>query len=379
MALIETSLIWVAYAVAVGILLAISSIFVYIYQKPSERAISVTTVCIFTVSCLLATALLLPVDVALVSSPVRSKEGRRKDWADQDTVDNIQYQLKVVYYSLYSLDAVLCLLVLPFTYFFYEEYDERETEEGTQTLGSRIMGAMKFTIAFVLLCIILFLVGFFIPQPTREQSKHRDLDFFKHLFTENRGSNHSAGRNLTDLATGPERALTFALGLLITIGTLIYLLYTAAGLALLPITFIRSAPSISVPSLAANTDAELQENRERQHQLESRNEGAEGGLNDRDRRELDRLLQDERTLVRRQRLAADYSGENKNWLIRAWHKTEAVFRPLKLIGGFLLMIIAIVIFVSMLITGVDKAKNSICKRKYCFRLRPSWCSVCDVR
>lgn len=158
-----------------------------------------------------------------------------------------------------------------------------------------------------------------------------------------------------------ERALTFALGLLITVGTLIYILYTAAGLALLPITFIKSAPSISAPTLAANTASELEENRERQRQLEARNEGRPEGLDARDQRELAQLIRDERTLTRRQRLAAETTGENHR-LIQAWHKVEAVFRPIKLIGGFLLMIISLIIFVSMLITGVDKAKNSICKQ-----------------
>ena len=38
MALIQTSLIWVAYAVAVGILFLIASTFVYVYQKPRDRA-----------------------------------------------------------------------------------------------------------------------------------------------------------------------------------------------------------------------------------------------------------------------------------------------------------------------------------------------------
>lgn len=142
---------------------------------------------------------------------------------------------------------------------------------------------------------------------------------------------------------------------------MIYVLYTGAGLALLPVTFIRSAPSISAPTLAANTSSELEENRERQRQLESRNEDRDG-LSDRDCRELDALQRDERNLIRRERVAADSQGENKNWLVRAWHKTEAVFRPIKLIGGFLLMIIAIVIFVSMLITGIDKVKNSVCKQ-----------------
>ena len=191
MALIQTSLIWVAYAVAVVILLAIASVFIYIYQTPRDRAASVTTVCIFTISALLATVLLMPVDIALVSSTVRSKEGRRKDWATPNTVDDIVYTLKIVYYTLYSLDAVLCLIVVPFTYFFYEEYDEVATEEGTQSIGSRIWGALKYTIAFIVLAVILFLVGFFVPyaKGIRNGDNNKDLDYFKDLLTENRKYN----------------------------------------------------------------------------------------------------------------------------------------------------------------------------------------------
>jgi LMBR1 domain-containing protein 1 len=39
----------------------------------------------------------------------------------------------------------------------------------------------------------------------------------------------------------------------------------------------------------------------------------------------------------------------------------AVFRPIKLIGGILLLLLSILIWVSILITGIDKAKNSVCK------------------
>lgn len=346
MALIQTSLIWVTYVIAIVILLAIASIFVYLYQTPRDRAASVTTVCIFTMSALLATVLLMPVDIALVSSTSSSKDGRKKDWATPDYVENIVYTLKIVYYTLYSLDAILCLLVVPFTYFWYEEYDEDATEDGSQTVGSRLWGAFKYTLAFIALVVILFLVGFFVPVARKaKQDKHLDLDYFKHLLAENHG----------------ERALTFALGLLITIGTLIYLIYTAAGLALLPVALIKSAPSISAPSLAANTASQLEANRERQRQLEGRNESREGGLDARDRRELEALVREERTLIRRERLAAESSGEDRNWLVKVWIKIEAIFRPLKLLGGFLLMIVALIIFVSMLITGIDKAKNSICK------------------
>ena len=155
--------------------------------------------------------------------------------------------------------------------------------------------------------------------------------------------------------------MTFAIGLLVTIGTIVYVLYTAAGFALLPITLIKSAPRVSAPTLTATTASELEMNRERQQQLESRDAGSENGLSSKDRRELEALVREERTLVRRQRLAEEASGEGHGWLLKAWTKTEAIFRPLKLLGGIFLVLVAVLVWVSMLLTFIDKAKNSVCK------------------
>lgn len=187
MALIQTSLIWVAYAVAVAVLFVIASTFVYVYQKPRDRAAVVTAVCIFTTLALLATVLLIPVDVALVSSTSRSSLGRKKDWATPDKVGDIVFTLRVVYYTLYSLDALLCLLVIPFTYFWYEEYDEDAAEHGEQTAGQRIWGALKYTAAFLVFVVVIFLIGFFVPFAKQaKDDKRLDLDYFKHLLAENR-------------------------------------------------------------------------------------------------------------------------------------------------------------------------------------------------
>lgn len=343
---IQITLIWVVYAVAVALLLGIASLFVYLYQTHRDRSVYVTVVCIFTITCLLATILLLPVDVALVSSTTSSKLGQRKDWATQDKVDNILKTLKIVYYVLYSVDALLCLIVVPFTYFWYEEYDEVAAEEGGQTFGSRIWGAAKYTIIFVILCVAIFLVGFFVPVAKHQKGAHFDLDFFKNLLAENHG----------------ERALTFALGLLITVGTILYCFYTAAGLALLPITLIKSAPSVSAPALTATTESELESNRERQRQLEGRAQGNADGLSSKDQRELDALVREERTLRRRQRLANEASGEGQNFFYKVWIKLGAILRPIKLILGILMVVVVLLVFASMLVTGIDKAKNSICKR-----------------
>jgi len=150
--------------------------------------------------------------------------------------------------------------------------------------------------------------------------------------------------------------------LLISLGTLLYILYTAAGFALMPISFIKSAPSISAPQLSETTASALEQNRERQRQLEGRSAGRAEGLPAKDQRELEALHREERTLVRRERLAAEAQGEGKSTIVKAWTKICAIFRPIKLLGGIFLLLLSILIWVSMLITSIDKAKNSICKQ-----------------
>lgn len=303
MALIQTAFIWVAYGVAIALVALIAAVFTYTYQTPRDRSAVISTVTIITLTSLLATILLLPVDIALVSSTSSTKLGAKKEWATPERVDNILLSLKIVYYSLYSFDALLCLVVCPFTYFWYEEYDEVGADEGTSSFGKRFWNAFKYTIGFILLVVILFLVGFFLPIVDRKDA-HLDLDYFKRLLTENRG----------------ERALTFALGLLISLGTLLYVLYTAAGFALMPISFIKSAPAISAPQLHESTATALEQNRERQRQLEGRGAGRAEGLPAKDQRELEALVREERTLVRRERLAAEAQGQGKSTIVKAWTK-----------------------------------------------------------
>jgi LMBR1 domain-containing protein 1 len=184
MALVQILLIWTVYAFVVGILLAVGSVFVHVYQTPPDRYPSVTFTCVIGITSLLATVLLLPVDVALVSSTTSSELGRRKDWATQDEIDKITYSLTVVYYLLYSLDALLCLLGIPFAYFWCEEYDEDAAETCQQTVGWRLWGALKYTMSFVTILITLFLVGLFVPVSRNKNGM--DLDYFKKLLTETR-------------------------------------------------------------------------------------------------------------------------------------------------------------------------------------------------
>jgi LMBR1 domain-containing protein 1 len=88
----------------------------------------------------------------------------------------------------------------------------------------------------------------------------------------------------------------------------------------MPISFIKSAPSISAPQLYETTETALERNRERQRQLEGRGAGRADGLPAKDQRELEALVREERTLVRRQRMAAEAQGQGKSAIVKAWTK-----------------------------------------------------------
>ena len=151
------------------------------------------------------------------------------------------------------------------------------------------------------------------------------------------------------------------LGLLMTFGSCLYALYTSTGLALLPISFMKRTPSISDPTLRATTAQQLEINQERQRQLEGRCGGNPGLLSSKDRRELDTLTREERTLIRRQRLVEAAQGEGQSFWMRTWYKMETICRPFKLVWGALLLLVTIVTWMSMLVTSIDKARNSSCK------------------
>jgi len=331
--LLRTSLIWVTYGVAIGLALLAAIITTFTWQTRRDRSAIVSIVTIISLTSLLATVLLLPVDIALVSSTT-SALGVKKDWATPEHVAGIVKTLEVVYYSLYSFDALLCLVVIPFAYFYYEEYDEIEEEMGQKTVWDKLWGAFKYTVGFLIFVTILFLIGFFVPATGAHKGSHLNLDYFKNLLAENRA----------------EKALTFTIGLLLCLGTFLYVLYTGAGLALLPVNLIKAAPSLSAPQLLEATTTALDYNRERQRQLEMRNTDLEH-MSNKDRRELDSLRREELTLVRRERLASEARGDTRS----------RIFKPIKLLSGIIFLLTALVIWVSMLITGIDKAKNSICK------------------
>ncbi|PYH46688.1 putative LMBR1 domain protein [Aspergillus saccharolyticus JOP 1030-1] len=342
MASLQVSLIWFIYGTVIAVASLIAWCLVHFYQTPRDRSQVVTLTCILTIASLLATVLLLPVDVALVSSATSSTLGKRESWATQNVVDKDLSLLTGIYYLLYSLDAILCLLVIPFVYFWYEEYDEVASEAGEQTPVQRLWAAFKYAIPFVAIVAVLLLVGALAPLSKAEYDNEGVYSTYS--LVDNRG----------------RRALAFTIGVLMTIGVPSYILYTSAGLALLPIQALKALSASNDTWKAANA-VQLESNRERQRQLDRRCGGNSGLLSSKDRRELDTLVREERTLIRRQRLAEEAHAEGRNWVVKLCLKANATCRPLRVIGGITLFLIASLISISMLLTAIDQTSSSLCK------------------
>jgi LMBR1 domain-containing protein 1 len=232
----------------------------------------------------------------------------------------------------------------------YEEWDV------DTTTSARIKGAVKYSFGFFTLMIILLLVGLFIPI-TQDTNGHFDLDYFKKLLAENSMLSDNLNSLKSLLTTGAhidgERALTFITGTLLCLAIIPYVFYTAPGLALTPLLLIASTSKTAPPSSSPSTHQDLLLNRERQRIIEARYVGASSRFTAKDRRELEGLQREERTLVRRQRIAQE--GTRK-WM----GKLQAVGRPLRILFGVLILLVALVIFLSMFLTSIDKSQNSIC-------------------
>lgn len=233
---------------------------------------------------------------------------------------------------LYGVDALFCLLIIPFSYFWYEEWDEEST------LGSRVRGALKYSVLFLVITVALLLTGFFIPM-SHDLTGHVDLDYLKHLLSENRITAQSEM-----LIVDGEKALSFVLGVLLSLGMILYIIYTAPGLALFPITLIKRIPTLQISDVDAARQ-HLQRNQESQRRIEVKYQGTTQQMSIKDRKELEALQREERTLARRLRLAEE-SGNRRRW----WEKLGSALRPFKVAFGIILAALGILIVISMLLT-----------------------------
>ncbi|CDS05322.1 hypothetical protein LRAMOSA07851 [Lichtheimia ramosa] len=321
---------WTVYGIVTASLFFFSVGFTRYYQHKRESEPFATIVTILALTLVLATLALVPIDIFLVSSTVDSDTGMKKSWADPDTIFWMTLTVQIVYYVCYGLIALFIFFLIPFAYFYYEEYDEDQTRQ------QRVSSALRYTSFFVAISVLLFLFGLFV-KPSHRPPK-LDLDWLEKLLTESNG----------------EKSLSFLVACLFFLGMVVFVVYTAPGLSILPFNMIKGRRRIEAET--EDVDNSLAVNRERQREIQAHYAGTNKPISGRDQRELDNLDDEERILTRRMRTIQEDQAS-------IFHRILRALRPFEVIIGLLLLLLTLVLVASIFLTIVDKITYSVCGNK----------------
>ncbi|MED6239577.1 putative lysosomal cobalamin transporter, partial [Ataeniobius toweri] len=81
--------------------------------------------------------------------------------------------------ALYSIILFCVFLWIPFVYFYYEEKDDNNTSKCSQ-----VKNALKYTVGFVIVCVVLLLIGAFVPLQAPPGQNSTQWEKVQYLFEE---------------------------------------------------------------------------------------------------------------------------------------------------------------------------------------------------
>ncbi|XP_068597481.1 lysosomal cobalamin transport escort protein LMBD1 [Brachionichthys hirsutus] len=297
-------------------------------RQESEVVSTITAICALAIA--LITSALLPVDIFLVSF-MKYSNGTYKDWAaSNETRAQIEDTVLYGYYTLYSIILFCVFLWIPFVYFYYEERDDDNVNKCSQ-----VKNALKYTVGFVIVCMVLLLIGAFIPLTPPTAQNSTQWEKVQYLFEE-LGSSHGV------------HALAFSISSLTLVGMLAVITYTAYGMSVLPLNLIKGTRSVAYERLENTEDTDDVE-----HQIENlKSKCADGRpLSSRDRHNLQELEGKLQVLQRRGR-HLEIADRN------CCTKVGRALRPVKIFLGVFFILVAVLFTVALFISNLDKALHS---------------------
>ncbi|KAL4237090.1 putative lysosomal cobalamin transporter [Mactra antiquata] len=320
---------WIPFVVVIVLILIFSSIYIKYFMTRRESEWSTTLTAISALSITLMTTALIPVDVFLVSF-MKNSDGTFKDWAmDNATRSSIEQSVLVGYYTMYGLITFLMFLLLPFMYFFYEEREE------DATCSQRCCGALKYSIVTLILVSVLLLIGALVhTKKVPEKSNSTEWEKLEALF---------------DMESNwVENSLSFIISILSLVGMLSLLTYTAYGMASLPIDLIRGSRNVKKERLEVQN--RKSETRDKIASIRHKYSGRRN-MSNRDAARISDLEESEALMERQERhlVARDTCCQ----------KCLIIFRPFAIVFGILLILLAILVFLSLLLTNIDKTMHSL--------------------
>lgn len=321
---------WIPFVIVIVLVLLFSSIYIKYYTSKHDSEWSTTICAILALSVTLMTTALIPVDVFLVSF-MKNSDGTFSEWAvSNETRHSVEQSVLIGYYTMYGLITFCMFLLLPFMYFFYEE------REDDATCKSRCCGALKYSIVFLIVIFVLLLIGALVHTkkvPTKNQN----------------ATEWQKVEALFDMESNwIENSLSLVISILSLIGMLALFTYTAYGMAILPIDLIRGNRNVRRERL--EVQSRRSDNRERIQAIKNKYSGGRS-MSSRDAARVSDLEESGALMERQERhLEARDTCCQKCWL---------VLRPFAVVFGILLILVAILVFLSLLLTNIDKTMNSL--------------------
>ncbi|KAI3363123.1 hypothetical protein L3Q82_011772 [Scortum barcoo] len=338
----ESLLGWSIFTFVLLVILAFCWVYIRKFQSRQESEVVSTITAICALAIALITSALLPVDIFLVSFmkypngtykifPFDFSFGNIQEWAaNNETRGQIEDTVLYGYYTLYSIILFSVFLWIPFVYFYYEERDDDNMNKCSQ-----VKNALKYTFGFVIVCVVLLLIGAFVPLEAPPSQNSTQWEKVQYLFEE-LGSSHGLP------------ALSFSISSLTLIGMLAVITYTAYGMSVLPLNLIKGTRSVVYERLENTEDIDDVE-----HQIEKLKSKCRDGrpLSSRDRHNLQELEGKLQVLKRRGR-HLEIAERN------CCTKVGSALRPFKILLGIFFILVALLFTVALFISNLDKALHS---------------------
>uniref|UniRef100_A0A8C7X0P0 Lysosomal cobalamin transport escort protein LMBD1 n=1 Tax=Oryzias sinensis TaxID=183150 RepID=A0A8C7X0P0_9TELE len=326
----ESVLGWSIFSIVLLAILAFCWIYIRKFQSRQESEVVSTITAICALAIALITSALLPVDIFLVSF-MKHPNGTYKEWAaNNETREQIENTVLHGYYTLYSIILFCVFLWIPFVYFYYEEQDDDNMNKCSQ-----VKNALKYTVGFAIVCVVLLLIGAFVPLEAPPSQNSTQWEKVQYLFEE-LGSSHGLP------------ALAFSISSLTLIGMLAVITYTAYGMSVMPLNLIKGTRSVMYERLENTEDIDDVE-----HQIERLKSKCQDGrpLSSRDRHNLQELESKLQVLQRRGR-HLEIAERN------CCTKVGSALRPIKILLGIVFILVALLFIIALFISNLDKALHS---------------------
>jgi len=327
---------WIPFMIVTALALVFSVLYVVWYRsdRPVHRALGTSVIAVLGLFISLVTSILVPVDVFLISY-MKNSDGSWKPWAENSEVrDSLKDSILYTYYACYATILFFAFLLIPANFFYHGLDPGLEEDEVEPTVGQRLCYSLKYSLLTIFLFSLMVVAGIFIPFEGTPPSNSTEWEKFEWFFNE---LESNQGKDL----------LLFLLNTLNIIGLGLLIFYTGYGVSSLPCGLIR--PTRGVRMMRSSVERQIEEIERNIREISSRNEGSQ--VPRFEQSQLDRLEQQAR-LLRREHRDLDQRAKS------AVSRCQVIFRPFQMFIGVIFSVLGFLIFLSLLLTNLDKALHS---------------------